>query len=518
MIYFISSMLFLSAATSIFIAVYLFFKRISPCGKIFAVLMLMTSIYSLGYAFEISSNSLQEVVFWLRFQYIGISFIPTLWLIFSLKFLSLDKWLKKQTIFVMFSLSFITFILHNTNQYHYLYYNSITINIIDSVTITSIERGFWYHIHMWYTNLSLLIGNILYINAVIKSPSTYKSQYMIIAIASFFPWAGCILYFTGISPFGIDLTPISMLFMNILSLYALFSFGLLDIIPIARDTIFDNMQDMTLVFDKYNRLVDYNMAAKELMGDRKGLIGASAECILKDYPELLGCVISNKYEYLEVKTNHSNRKSYRVSITPLKDHQLKNIGKILVFNDITQHNNLLEKLHYYATADALTGLYNRSYFFDLAAELINKKSESPVSFIIFDLDDFKNINDTYGHQAGDAVLESVAKVFKDSLRKNDIIGRYGGEEFVVLLLDTKLDEASTLAERIRESIEQAKIEYLGNIITVTGSLGISCAEGPYRARLDNLVRDADNALYEAKIRGKNKVIFASNDRPYENQI
>ena len=183
----------------------------------------------------------------------------------------------------------------------------------------------------------------------------------------------------------------------------------------------------------------------------------------------------------------------------------ENKGKIIILIDNTEQIALNKKLKYYATTDTLTGVYNRNYFYEIA---VNKLKEcytinKPVSLIMFDLDKFKDINDNYGHLAGDVVLKKALESCKNILSEKYYLGRYGGEEFVILLNDTNLEKALEIAESIRVAIEKTDILYEGTIMKITSSFGVFSS---YKEKnLKNLLKNADETLYKAKKLGRNKV-------------
>jgi diguanylate cyclase (GGDEF)-like protein len=137
-----------------------------------------------------------------------------------------------------------------------------------------------------------------------------------------------------------------------------------------------------------------------------------------------------------------------------------------------------------------------------------------VAVIIYDLDDFKNINDTFGHMAGDMALKHVAKLSAGKMRKIDALARYGGEEFICLLAETGLRKAALAAERIRYEIESSPLRYQGCEIGMTASFGVAAAEKKidpgvsYRSPVQRIIKLADEALYQAKAAGKNRVATA----------
>jgi diguanylate cyclase (GGDEF)-like protein len=160
-----------------------------------------------------------------------------------------------------------------------------------------------------------------------------------------------------------------------------------------------------------------------------------------------------------------------------------------------------------ASTDPLTGLLNRRGFTDAVATLCerSRKRKAPIALLAFDLDRFKSVNDCYGHAAGDAVLQLFAKVARETLRSNDIVGRLGGEEFVAVLPATSAD-AAVAAERVRATLAAASVVCNGKNIAVTVSIGI--ASGAPTIAIDLLIARADEALYRAKENGRNRIELA----------
>ena len=170
-----------------------------------------------------------------------------------------------------------------------------------------------------------------------------------------------------------------------------------------------------------------------------------------------------------------------------------------------------EKLREQATKDSLTGLWNRSSIVEqLQRELSRSQRELlPVGLVMVDLDHFKSMNDTHGHFAGDAVLREAARRMQDSTRMYDSIGRYGGEEFLILLPNCDEESTQRQAERMRCHLAQAPVGEFEHSFTLTASFGATCASAGYPASVEGLIRRADEAMYLAKKHGRNRVEYLS---------
>ena len=174
---------------------------------------------------------------------------------------------------------------------------------------------------------------------------------------------------------------------------------------------------------------------------------------------------------------------------------------IYPLKNATIYNQALKMAH----TDPLTQTNNRSSFDStLTREItLSKRTLNPLSVLFFDIDHFKHINDTYGHECGDTVLKDIAQCIKETIRNSDMIFRYGGEEFVILLGDTDVVGARITAEKIRQAVEKYTLAYGMEIIKLTASIGVSTLRA--NDSIQSLVKRADDAMYQAKSNGRNQV-------------
>lgn len=182
-------------------------------------------------------------------------------------------------------------------------------------------------------------------------------------------------------------------------------------------------------------------------------------------------------------------------------------GAVVVFRDISERKRLEAELQALATTDALTGLPNRRHFLaqlDQEAARIRRFDGAAVALLMLDLDHFKAINDSHGHATGDKVLQNFGRAVLDSLRKTDMAGRLGGEEFAILLVGTGQQEAQDFAERLRKHIAETAVAFNGGRLHYTVSIGVTTLR-PDDASIDDTLARADDALYRAKGKGRNAV-------------
>ena len=480
----------------------------APGAGHYTVVTLLSAIFSFAYVLELTSTTLREIEFWLGIEYLAMPFIPAFILLMC--FAYVGRKMGRPFLYALFGIPLLTVFTHHTNELHHLYYRSIGLRGDAPFPIADFEYGPFFYIHSLYLFLCLSISMVILLLQLRKALLRFKMQILTMVAGLLAPIIANHLYLNDLSPYGIDLGPVSMSASFILHGLALFSFQMFQVVPIAREKVFESMLEGIIVLDQNGAVVDYNKAALQVMPMLNTFsIGRQLESMLAGDEELAGLIgRGQECDYAcgeGVGTTH-----YQVRFSPVLKKGGANIGTIVTFVNVTERVEMQEKLHRLASYDGLTQIYNRTHFMEQAVDVLASlmQKEGPASLILFDIDHFKSINDTYGHEAGDIVLANIARLAESSLDLQDVIGRYGGEEFIILLSGRDAAEAFEVADMIRMKISESLFRTDDKVIAVTSSFGVSPVptdQPEPKEAIKLAVRRADQALYAAKGSGRNNV-------------
>jgi len=444
--------------------------------------------------------------FWLYITYIGTVMVPAVLLIFAIQLCGLGAWLQRPLLIGLCVEPVVVLVVLFTDPWHGLFFAGKQMENVGMIR----DAGPVFWMNTVYSYALILISMILFVYRFMQTTGIYKKQIGIVLIGSLFPWINSIIFILGLSPFpNADNTPFSFTIAGLAFTYALFRYHLLDIIPVARDVLIESMSDGVIVLDAQNRLVDINPAAKEVLGERtRSTIGEPVETIFSEWSELVSAFHGVNDIRTEVPIGHPPESYLDLKISPLYDSQHNFLGRLVVWRDISPLRQAQNELQEQAIRDPLTGLYNRRYLNEtIDRELAHAvRSGYPISFVMIDMDHFKNVNDTFGHMIGDSLLQRFAAQLLNQIRMGDIVCRYGGEEFLVVLPNVTTDIAYQIAERWRRAAQESKFLDNGSEIKITISCGI--AEFPLNGgKCDDLITVADKAMYHAKAKGRNRVVI-----------
>jgi diguanylate cyclase (GGDEF)-like protein len=297
------------------------------------------------------------------------------------------------------------------------------------------------------------------------------------------------------------------------------------------DFLFENLTTAIFLVDKNLKVKKVNSAYKELFAKNEDevlnkLCGNSIGCSFAEKSgkfcgtikecekcSIRNCINNGFKKIEEVQNTYITREFYINGISTMKYFRIKtkyvNYQEedmaIIAIDDVTELEEEKNRIKEFAQKDYLTGLYNRRYLFEIGEIMFQNavRGNMNMAFVMIDIDFFKKINDNYGHSAGDFILKSIAEIFKENFRKSDIISRYGGEEFCIILSTKEKKDGFNVMEKIREIVELQSFIYEGIKIPVTISIGVLLE---IDETFEESIKRADKLLYEAKKSGRNRVV------------
>ncbi|NLL86368.1 MAG: diguanylate cyclase [Syntrophomonadaceae bacterium] len=507
--------LFITATITLILSLYTYqYRSNHNAASLLVYLFLGISIYSSAYAMELLVNDLQDMMLCSHLEYIGISSMPVLWFLIAASYSEFDRYLSRPIKGTLFLIPLLTLLFHFTSNYHNFFYASVTIINKSNYTLMATEPGPWYYVHVVYLMVLMFISTIMLITKWYKDRKPYRSQTISLLVASMIPWAGMVFYHLFREKWPLDTVPLFFAIASLIFLWSARQYRLFDLVPVAREQVIDSMRDGVMVFDNRNRLLDFNRAAASVFSSLNSQdIGKRASEIFGSFPELLSQLSKGSGEYELFIDESGSYHTYSCRVFPITNSYGQLIAKALSIIDVTVQAQMMSELRRLATIDSLTEASSRRHFMEQSSLSIKqaKIKEQQVALILLDIDHFKQVNDTFGHQVGDCTLKAITEICRDNIRPDDLLGRYGGEEFMILLMDTSLDEATLVAERIRCKVATTPIKINDNLISVTASMGVAVTDSVSEADIEALLRKADQALYKAKAAGRNTVIQASSD-------
>jgi diguanylate cyclase (GGDEF)-like protein/PAS domain S-box-containing protein len=502
-----SSLLLIAGAICILVAVIILQSRRAAAGASTLTLLLFAlAWWDITYAIFWAGAPGPTKYFWLDITYLGTVMVPPSLFIFTLQLTNKGNWLQRPLILFMYLEPILVLACLFTDPYHGLFFAGKRAE--NSAVILNAGPVFWFNVA--YSYALTLLSTILIVQGFHRSSGIYRKQFGIILAGIAVTWLNSIIFVAGLNPLpGADNTPFSFTIAAVAFAFGIGRYHLLDIIPVARDSLIEKMADGILVIDSRNRIVDMNPAAQVLLNINKDALGSPVEEAIRKWPQYQKDSSNFKKEQIEIELGRKSKKYVDMQVTPITDGKGKGLGRLIILHDITKLKQIQSELHLLVNNDSLTGAISRGHFMDLAGREIQRtmRYKRKLSLVLMDMDAFKNINDSYGHAAGDQALIMLTRICTRGSRKVDIFARLGGEEFALLLPETPQQTAADLAERLRALVETTSLRSDSAKFNVTASMGVAEFGSRENDSLDRLLHRADKALYAAKAGGRNRVVI-----------
>jgi len=524
-----AAFLILSGIVACVLSILAWRRRQADGGTALFYLMIAMIIWTWTYALHWIFPDWPKPFFWLDATYAGVVATPALTFLFALQTARPGYRIAKHIRLILLIEPVVTLALLWTDPLHHLFYGGFRNQSENFI----FNGGPWFWINLIYSYLFLAASLVLLVAALIRGRGNIHRNQLRVCIA------GLALMFVinilGVFDFhplpGLDLTPVLFIMTGSFFAISLLYFRMLDLVPVAKDVLMDQMQDGMIVVDTSGRILDINRAAAALFGKTAGdLIGLDLAAAAAPFPALAQALFPLRNSSQQVEIDTGPHQILDVQITFLNQPGAKLEGFLISWRDITQlkkveielrqanqalYRNLFEiselkaSLEEQVIRDPLTYLFNRRFIENVLPDEFEKAKRLAIriSLLIFDIDHFKLVNDRYGHRVGDQVLRKIARKIETSIRKGDWAIRYGGEEFLIVMVDAPGSIARERANYLRSEIEQLTFSAGGESFHITTSTGVAVFPDDGR-NYEEVFRAADRALYQAKAMGRNCVVAA----------
>lgn len=525
------------------------FNRLTQTHKIYLAFHFLMMLWPLGqFAVNITDYPHYQN-FFIQLSFVAVGLIGPGWLCFVLFLTQRSSMLRPSRLVLTLlpAIACIAGVIWNPNG---LFFRSLG----GDAAVRQYGPIFWLLSVVQFAYLFFTLIHMFH--ALKNDTSAHRRKQLITTLIGMFVMTGFALLDLMVNVVLRDYLPVipglmsmGILLSDICFILAIYRFGMFDILSMAQQDIIEHMTMGIVVIDDNGKVLEANRGSASFANVTKGDNFEMEKFLASLHSqegvgEFLYRYRHYPQERLQTELTLQDQRHVSIQISPVLDRTKSVLGRIITFHDVTELRKLVDemnrknealhernlelitiqdelyrvnqKLEQMAITDSLTGCYNRRFLMQQLEHeaLLNLRYRIPFSIFLFDIDFFKQINDRYGHLAGDEVIRRTAEIVKSQLRRTDILARYGGEEFTVYLPHTNREQAERLADRIMNAVEENRIESDQEQIGITISMGI-VTEDNFEQQVDDvkeylrgLFSRVDSALYKAKNDGRNRAVIA----------
>ena len=445
------------------------------------------------------------VLFVWHLKSIGVSVAPLAMMVAAFDYFGYGHLVSRTRILVLSIVPALKLLASWTNHWHGLVWLNVHMDYSTPIPTLTAIPGAMTWVYYLYGACLLAVATVFLMMRLSELPRPQQHQVYVVIASMILPLLASTGYMLGVTPLpNTSFTPLTFIITGVILIRGFSRNRLFELLPVTAYEIYRSQDDAVFVVDGSDRVLDLNLAAQNLLAvSHQTHIGHRLHQLIPQASDLLqNCEGECRGEIL------LNGRYFDVRISPLNTLNRGVSGRLLVWRDVTERKGLETALRHLAVTDELTGLYNRRHFFARGDEDIEHAHRygRPLSLIMVDVDHFKAVNDRHGHEAGDRVLAILADILSSKLRNVDCLGRIGGEEFALLMPETSAEAAGEVARRLLYQVAETRILMpSGESIGVTLSVGLVTLKAHERS-MNQFLRRADAALYEAKRQGRNRIV------------
>ena len=478
-------------------------ERNNPKTRIFCATVTLLALWLFFNLMELLALNDTWTVNFMKISFVPLMLFAPTWLYLAAVYTSSEK----RWVFWFYLPAVVLIALMLTNDLHYLFWRSYEFSQQGLVTSIKTTYNLFFYGFVFYNYLLFVFCVGYLLSNFINVTKFYRRQTIIALLLVGASILYSVAYVAGLINLNKDLSPLIYNMIALVLVMAMIRYRIYDIFVVSRQSMFDNISEGIIIFDQGGRIIDFNNTGRENVGLDSRAYGKTVFDSLPFWHQL---DFSLPKDAASIK--NGDLVSKVVSMEAGEEVNYFDIairyvegGFVLTMQDVTQLQRLMIQIEEMANFDSLTKLRNRRSFFNAAEVFIAslQRNRQALAIMLIDIDNFKAINDRFGHMVGDQVLVDFAGLLNTNLRAVDVRARYGGDEFIVMLPQTTPEDALIVAAKLQENFIGHLDKAVTNQIHVSLSIGISGRNVfSRRDTLEDVLEEADKAMYAVKNQGK----------------